>query len=576
MVDDVAVVRRDQDGRVPVEAQGLVAGRDVLDLAGVEIGPGHRAELRLVVEVAVRDRVEHVVEAVAAADRLPVLEGDAAAAALAAGPADRPVVLQAARDVVGIHVVVPDRVELRERQLVGVVPVLAAVVRDAHAVVVAQDDVLRVRGVDPHRVVVAAEPERHRPGLAAVGGVRHADRQHVDVVRVVRVDADLHVVVAGPAADLLLVGAHLLPGLAAVIRPVDFLADHAVARLAFAQFLQPVGIGHARLVRVLDVRVDNERVLRVDIQADAAQHAAGQAPAELVPGLSGVGRLVDAAARASQVERPGQALLVVRGGIEDLRVLRIHDEVGRADHPAVGLDLERLGPGLAAVDRLVDAALVVRGIEVAQRRHVDDVGVHRVDDDAADVMGVFEAHVGPRLARVDRLVDPVAPVGAARGGVLARADPDDLRIGVGHRDIADRDDGLIVEDRRPADAVVHRLPEAARTGRRVDRVRLLRRHREVDEAAALARRADRAELEGLRHVRRQGLGAEIGGEECENERGRGERAGQPEKWSDRMHAMTPYLENAKDNAANSTGSCLRRSRQAAASAGRRRPARGVG
>ena len=222
----------------------------------------------------------------------------------------------------------------------------------------------------------------------------------------------------------------------------------------------------------------------------------------------------------------GRRSLSYAAAYEDLRVLRIHDEVGRADHPAVGLDLERLRPGLAAVDRLVDAALVVRRVEVAERRHVDDVGVHRVDDDAADVVGVFEAHVRPRLARVGRLVDAVAPVGAARRGVLARADPDDLRIGVGHGDVADRDDGLVVEDRLPADAVVHRLPEAARTGRRVDRVRLLRRHREVDEAAALARRADRAELEGLRHVRRQGLGAEIGGEECER-RARPRRARRP-------------------------------------------------
>ena len=182
--------------------------------------------------------------------------------------------------------VVAHRVELRQRQLVRVVPVLAAVVGDAHAVVVAEDDVLRVRRVDPHRVVVAAEAERRRPGLAAVGGVRHADRQHVDVVRVVRVDADLHVVVAGPAADLLLVGADLLPRLPAVVGPVDLLADHAGARLALAQLLQAVGVGHARLVGVLDVRVEDERVLRVDVEADAAQHAAGQAAAELRPGLA--------------------------------------------------------------------------------------------------------------------------------------------------------------------------------------------------------------------------------------------------------------------------------------------------
>jgi len=119
------------------------------------------------------------------------------------------------------------------------------------------------------------------------------------------------------------------------------------------------------------------------------------------------------------------------------------------------------------------------------------------------------------------------PVGAARRGVFARADPHDLRVGVGHRDVADRDDRLVVENRLPADAVVHRLPQAARPGRRVNRVGLAGRHREVDEAAALASRADRPELERLGHVGRQGLRAEIGGEERQNERGRGKCSGEP-------------------------------------------------
>ena len=77
------------------------------------------------------------------------------------------------------------------------------------------------------------------------------------------------------------------------------------------------------LVGVLDVGVEDERILREDVDADAAQHAAGQAAAEFRPGLAGVGRLVDAAAGTAQVEGPGQALLVVRRRVQDLRVLRI-------------------------------------------------------------------------------------------------------------------------------------------------------------------------------------------------------------------------------------------------------------
>ena len=148
------------------------------------------AELRLVVEVPVRHRLDDVVRAVAAARRLPVLEDDLRpsrpARPLGARPALRAVVLQAAVDVVGHLVVHADRVQLRERQLVGVVPVLPAVVGDPHAVVVAEQHVLRVLRVDPQRVVVAAELERGRPRLAAVLRLLHADGEDVDVVGVVR------------------------------------------------------------------------------------------------------------------------------------------------------------------------------------------------------------------------------------------------------------------------------------------------------------------------------------------------------------------------------------------------------
>ena len=275
VVDHHRVVLRGDDRRVPVEAQRLVAVGDALRFARVEVGPRERAELRLVVQVAV-GQVHDVVEPVAAAHRLPVLEHDRPAAALAARPAHRPVVLQAAVHVVGHLVVEADGVELRQRQLVRVVPVLPAVEGDPHAVVVAEDHVLRVLRVDPERVVVAAEPERRRPGLPAVLGLEHADAQHVGVVHVGRVDPDVHVVVAGPAAHRVLL-VHLPPRLPAVVGPVHLFADHPGARLALAQLLQAVGVRHLRLVGVLDVRVEHQRVLQADVEADAADHAAGEA-----------------------------------------------------------------------------------------------------------------------------------------------------------------------------------------------------------------------------------------------------------------------------------------------------------
>ena len=68
--------------------------------------------------------------------------------------------------------------------------------------------------------------------------------------------------------------------------------------------------------------------------------------------------------------------------------------------------------------------------------------------DAGDAAGFGEAHVLPGLAGVGRLIDAVAhDVAVADHPRLAGADPDDVRIGVGDGDRADRGDRLVVEDR---------------------------------------------------------------------------------------------------------------------------------
>ena len=60
-------------------------------------------------------------------------------------------------------------------------------------------------------------------------------------------------------------------------------------------------------------------------------------------------------------------------------------QLGRA---GVVVDVEDAAPGDAAVGGLVDAALAAGRSTVAQRRDVDDVEVHRVDDDPRDLLAV--------------------------------------------------------------------------------------------------------------------------------------------------------------------------------------------
>ena len=86
-------------------------------------------------------------------------------------------------------------------------------------------------------------------------------------------------------------------------------------------------------------------------------------------------------------------------------------------------------------------------------------------EDAADAAGFVEAHVRPGLPGVDRLVDAVADhVAVADRPGFAGAGPDHVGIGRRHRERADRRDRHAVGDRRPADAAVGGLPDAARRG----------------------------------------------------------------------------------------------------------------
>src|SRR6185437_2023963 len=146
----------------------------------------------------------------------------------------------------------------------------------------------------------------------------------------------------------------------------------------------------------------------------------GKAVGKFGPGDAAIGGAVDAAARPPAVEAPAFALPLVERGVEHLGVAGIEGKVGGA---GVFIPVQDLPPGPAAVGGFEDAALGVGTPEVADGGHVDGIGVGGVDDDAADVVGVLEAHVLPVAAAVGGLVYAVAPGRALAVVGLAAAGP---------------------------------------------------------------------------------------------------------------------------------------------------------
>ena len=155
-------------------------------------------------------------------------------------------------------------------------------------------------------------------------------------------------------------------------------------------------------------------------------------------------------------------------------------------------------PGLAAVGRLVEAALAAGGPERSLRGDVDDVRVARIDDDLGDVLGLLEAHVRPALAAVEAAVDAVAVADVAAADVLAGADPDDVR---GRSDRSSRSRSSTSPGRRRSASRSCRRWSVFQTPPEPDRhvpgALVVGIDGDVGDAARHQRRSDAAQLEAL-------------------------------------------------------------------------------
>ena len=168
VIDDVLVVRRQQDRGIPVVAQLRIAQARMRSQFAIAAGAVALvvAELIAGVEGRVVAGVHLHVHAVAAADPRPPVElGEHIARAF-----PRAVVLQSAVDVVRVGHVGHHRIELADRVGSHRAEMLAAIVADVQAAVVADDHPQRIGRVDPQRVVIHMDIGivEAGPALAAV------------------------------------------------------------------------------------------------------------------------------------------------------------------------------------------------------------------------------------------------------------------------------------------------------------------------------------------------------------------------------------------------------------------------
>src|SRR5579884_370459 len=442
-VERVGIVRRGDDREGPLEPLGDVRG-----------GMAHRVIRPWIDRIGQAGAlVEHrdVAAVVAADDDVRVIGLDGQIAALATRGIEpvvprkevrlavrteheRGVVLLGAIDAIGKMVVSYDVIDLGGRErLLG--PGLAAVGGDCRTAVVGLDHCIGIGRVDPQIVIIAVAGTDTGEFLAAVGRFEEADVQ--DIERVDGFGIGIEVIVVPGALAVFVVVVNALPGFAGV-----------------------VGAEDSPVLRFHD-RPDAVRLDGRDGDADLAQHAGRHAriAAEIGPGGAAVGGLVELAAGSAAVEGIGGAPGLPGGRVERIGIVRVHAQVHGAG--AVALE-EDLLPRLAAIRGLVDAALRVGAPDVAERGHIDDVRIRRIDLDAGNVLGGFQTDVLPGLAAVRALVDTISCGDVAADVALAHAGVD--HVGIGGADGDGADGGglkIAVGDARPGRARVGGFPQSA-------------------------------------------------------------------------------------------------------------------
>ncbi len=91
--------------------------------------------------------------------------------------------------------------------------------RDRCSAVIAVDEPIRIRGIDPQPVRVAVRIANRGERLSAICGSLNACVQHVHRVHIIRIGEDVHVI-PGALGQVMAV-VHHPPVVAAVVRPVN-------------------------------------------------------------------------------------------------------------------------------------------------------------------------------------------------------------------------------------------------------------------------------------------------------------------------------------------------------------------
>src|SRR5437879_7766553 len=188
---------------------------------------------------------------------------------------------------------------------------------------------------------------------------------------------------------------------------------------------------------------------------------------------------------------------LIGGSVENVRIGRIYRHIHNAGVFANG---KNGFPGVPAIGSFVEPTIAAGSPQRSFRGDKYNFAVPRIDDDAANVLRLFQPKVFPVLAAVVGAINAIAVSHAALAVTFTRAHPHYRRIVGIERHPADGIRTFFVEDGRPCSAVVGSLPDSA--GRNSDVVLHLvfMIHRKSDHAPGSCGRTNQPELKSTERV----------------------------------------------------------------------------
>src|SRR4029079_3436094 len=125
-----------------------------------------------------------------------------------------------------------------------------------------------------------------------------------------------------------------------------------------------------------------------------------------MPRVTAVSCLVETAARTlPRAVLPRSLSRRPKICVDDFRIAWIESE---RDGSGVLVLIKNLLPRFATIGRTKHAALFVGAVRMTERSDVNEIRIARIDEDRADLLGVAQAEMLPRLATVSRFVHAVA------------------------------------------------------------------------------------------------------------------------------------------------------------------------